>query len=118
MISILAGVSGCLLLGIGMCCTIVWMEYLFIPGVIIGYSDSNIREKTLLEAYRSPLFVEYHDNQPWNENLLRPCPVLDNPGRLSFGSARYGSRHERNEDKCGKRNGYLVKYFYKADAGE
>ena len=35
-ISILAGVSGCLLLGVGMCCTMVWMEYLFIPGVIIG----------------------------------------------------------------------------------
>ena len=27
----------------------------------------------------------YHDNQPFNENMLRPCPVLDNPilGRLS-----------------------------------
>lgn len=25
----------------------------------------------------------YHDNQPWNENMLRPCPVLDNPGRLT-----------------------------------
>ena len=42
-----------------------------------------IRKKTLLEAYRSPLFMGYHDNQPWNENMLRPCPVLDNPGRLT-----------------------------------
>lgn len=25
----------------------------------------------------------YHDNQPWNDNMLRPCPVLDNPGRLT-----------------------------------
>ena len=25
----------------------------------------------------------YHDNQPFNENMLRPCPVLDNPGRLT-----------------------------------
>lgn len=48
------------------------------PCAFIYYSDSNIREKTLLEAYRSPLF----NNQPWNENMLRPCPVLDNPGRL------------------------------------
>lgn len=22
-------------------------------------------------------------NQPFNENMLRPCPVLDNPGRLT-----------------------------------
>ena len=53
------------------------------PCAFIHYSDSNIREKTLLEAYRSPLFMGYHDNQPWNSNMLRPCPVLDNPGRLT-----------------------------------
>lgn len=53
------------------------------PCAFMHYSDSNIREKTLLEAYRSGLFMEYHDNQPFNENMLRPCPVLDNPGRLT-----------------------------------
>ena len=53
------------------------------PCAFIHYSDSNIRKKTLLEALRSPLFMGYHDNQPWNENMLRPCPVLDNPGRLT-----------------------------------
>lgn len=21
--------------------------------------------------------------RPWNDNLLRPCPVLDNPGKLT-----------------------------------
>lgn len=53
------------------------------PCAFVHYSDSNIREKTLLEAYRSGLFMGYHDNQPFNENMLRPCPVLDNPGRLT-----------------------------------
>ncbi len=53
------------------------------PCAFVHYSDSNIREKTLLEAYQSPLFMGYHDNQPWNGNHLRPCPVLDNPGRLT-----------------------------------
>ncbi len=53
------------------------------PFAFIHYSDSNIREKTLLEAYRSELFMGYHNNQPFNENMLRPCPVLDNPGRLT-----------------------------------
>ena len=53
------------------------------PCAFIHYSDSNIREKTLLEALQSPLFMAYHDNQPWNENHLRPCPVLDNPGCLT-----------------------------------
>lgn len=35
-ISILVGVIGCLLLGVGMCCTMVWMGGWFIPGVILG----------------------------------------------------------------------------------
>ncbi len=35
-VSIAVGVAGCLLLGIGMCCSMVWMEQWFIPGIIIG----------------------------------------------------------------------------------
>lgn len=53
------------------------------PCAFIHYSDSNIHDKTLLEAYTSPLFMQYHNNQPFNDNHLRPCPLLDNPGRLS-----------------------------------
>lgn len=53
------------------------------PCAFMHYSDSNIREKTLLEAYQSPLFMGYRRNQPFNDNLLRPCPVLDNPGALT-----------------------------------
>lgn len=52
------------------------------PCAFIHYSDSNIREKTLLEAYRSPLFQAYRKGQPFNDNMLRPCPVLDNPKAL------------------------------------
>jgi len=53
------------------------------PCAFIHYSDSSIYEKTLLETYKSPLFMEYHNNQPFNDNHLRPCPLLDNPERLS-----------------------------------
>lgn len=49
------------------------------PCVFIHYSDSNIREKTLLECLQSPIFMAYHDGQPFNENHLRPCPMLENP---------------------------------------
>ena len=34
-VSVVVGVIGCLLLGIGMCCTMVWMQW-FVPGVVIG----------------------------------------------------------------------------------
>ncbi|HWR23411.1 MAG TPA: radical SAM protein [Feifaniaceae bacterium] len=53
------------------------------PCAFIHYSDSNIHEKTLLEALQAPLFMQYHNNQPFDNNLLRPCPLLDNPGRLT-----------------------------------
>ena len=53
------------------------------PCAFIHYADSNIKEKTLLEAYQSPLFMQYRKNQPFNENMLQPCPLLDNPGRLA-----------------------------------
>lgn len=52
------------------------------PCVFVHYSDSNIREKTILEALRSPMMMAYHDNQPFNENMLRPCPMLENPEKL------------------------------------
>ena len=52
------------------------------PCAFIHYSDSNIREKTLLEALQSPLFKAYQTGAPWNENHLRPCPLLDNPDKL------------------------------------
>ena len=62
------------------------------PCAFIHYSDSNIREKTLLEALGSPLFMGYRKSQPFNDNLLRPCPVLDNPGALTSLVAESGAK--------------------------
>lgn len=52
------------------------------PCVFIHYSNVNIHDCSLLDALRSPIFQAYHDNQPFNENHLRPCPMLENPERL------------------------------------
>ena len=30
------GIAGALLLGVGMCCTMVWADTLFVPGIVIG----------------------------------------------------------------------------------
>ena len=49
------------------------------PCAFIHYSDSSIYEKTILEALKSPLFMAYKQGQPFNENMLRPCPMLENP---------------------------------------
>mgnify|MGYP001460852377 CR=1 FL=1 len=53
------------------------------PCAFIHYSDTNIHEHTLLEALQAPLFMAYYNNQPFNDNHLRPCPLLDNEGRLA-----------------------------------
>lgn len=71
------------------------------PCAFIHYSDSNIHEKTLLEAYQSPLFMQYHDHQPFNENHLRPCPLLDNHGALAdmvHASAAHSTDLQQPED--------------------
>ncbi|MDR1464050.1 MAG: radical SAM protein [Oscillospiraceae bacterium] len=52
------------------------------PCVFIHYSDSNIRQHTLLEALQRPLFQAYYKGQPFNDNHLRPCPMLENPELL------------------------------------
>lgn len=35
-ISLVIGIIGTLIMGIGMCCTMVWQNTLFIPGIVIG----------------------------------------------------------------------------------
>ncbi|SBW10457.1 Coenzyme PQQ biosynthesis protein E [uncultured Eubacteriales bacterium] len=62
------------------------------PCAFIHYSDSNIRERTLLEALQGPLFKAYQAGQPWNGNHLRPCPLLDNPEAL-VGAVESSSAH-------------------------
>jgi MoaA/NifB/PqqE/SkfB family radical SAM enzyme len=52
------------------------------PCAFIHYSNVNIKDVSLLEALQSPLFMQYRQNQPFNGNLLRPCPLLDNPHKL------------------------------------
>ena len=52
------------------------------PCVFIHFSDSNIRTHTILEALKNPLFMSYYHNQPFNDNHLRPCPMLENPDYL------------------------------------
>ncbi len=53
------------------------------PCAFVHYSNVNIKECSVLDALRSPLFMEYKKNQPFNNNMLRPCPILDNPGAIS-----------------------------------
>ena len=53
------------------------------PCAFIHYSNVNIHDVSLIEALQSPIFQAYRKGQPFNDNLLRPCPLLDNPEALA-----------------------------------
>lgn len=92
------------------------------PCAFIHYSDSNIREKTLLEAFQSPLFMAYHDNQPFNCDHLRPCPMLENPEALArmvreSGAASTDMQSPESADHlCNKCRAYAEAWAPVADA--
>lgn len=91
------------------------------PCVFIHYSDSNIREKSLLETLQSPIMMAYHDGQPFNENMLRPCPMLENPHRLREMVERSGAHStdlqspESAEHLCSKCDEYAECWKPEAD---
>ncbi len=78
------------------------------PCVFIHYSGANINEKSLLDCLRQPLFMKYHEGQPFNENHLRPCPMLENPEILQKLVEETGAKStdleapESAEHLCGK----------------
>ena len=78
------------------------------PCVFIHYSNGNIHENTILEILKQPLFMAYHDNQPFNDNMLRPCPMLENPEILQRIVKESGAHstdlqsNETAEHLCGK----------------
>lgn len=49
------------------------------PCVFCHFSSDNIKGKSLLEALDSPFFREIRSRQPYLENLLRPCMLIDRP---------------------------------------
>ena len=91
------------------------------PCVFIHYSDSNIREKTLLECLQGPIFMAYHDGQPFNDNMLRPCPMLENPEKLRKIVAETGAHStdlqspESAEHLCAKCDAYAKNWVGTAD---
>lgn len=78
------------------------------PCVFAHYSNANIREVSLLDALQSPIFMEYYREQPFNDNLLRPCPILENSGALTEMVKRAGAHssdlqeQETPEQLCAK----------------
>ena len=92
------------------------------PCVFIHYSNANIREQSLLECLKQPIFQAYREGQPFNENHLRPCPMLENPEYLEKMVKKTGARTtdmqspENVENLCGKCVPYAENWKETADA--
>ena len=91
------------------------------PCVFIHYSDSNIHDKSILQILQSPLFMAYHNGQPFNENHLRPCPMLENPEALRRMVSETGAAQTNMESPdsvehlCSKTDGYAKGWALIAD---
>jgi MoaA/NifB/PqqE/SkfB family radical SAM enzyme len=54
-----------------------WVE----PCIFAHFATHNVHTSTLEEALTSPYFKEIQKRQPFNENLLMPCMLVDNPNQ-------------------------------------
>ena len=52
------------------------------PCAFVHFAVDNIKEKSLKEVLQNPLFKSYQKRQPFTDNLLAPCPIIDNPHEL------------------------------------
>lgn len=49
------------------------------PCVFVHFAVDNIWDKPLRDVLQSPFFTEIRKRQPYDENLLRPCMIIDVP---------------------------------------
>lgn len=49
------------------------------PCIFAHIATDNIRDKKLIDIFRSFMFRELRNRQPYNKNMLRPCMMVDNP---------------------------------------
>lgn len=52
------------------------------PCAFVHFAIDNIKDKPLKQVLQNPLFKSYQKRQPFNENLMCPCPIIDNPQAL------------------------------------
>jgi len=86
------------------------------PCVFIHYSNANIREKSLIECFQQPIFKAYQEAQPFNSNMLQPCPMLENPEKLQEIVRRSGAKStdmkspEACDHLCSKCTNYAIEW--------
>lgn len=52
------------------------------PCVFQPYATDNVREKRIVDILKSKFFEGYKRQIPFNNNLMQPCPIIDNPDKF------------------------------------
>lgn len=52
-----------------------WVE----PCIFTHFAVDNVKDKGLADCLRSPFFLAIRRRQPFSDNLLRPCMLIDHP---------------------------------------
>ena len=92
------------------------------PCVFVHFASDNIKENGLEDILTSKFFLAFRKRQPYTENHLRPCSIIDNPHILRDIVAETGAyaTHEGAETIIGCLAGPLDEYAdkYKVLADE
>lgn len=62
------------------------------PCVFAHFAVDNIREKSLGEIFQSQFFKELMNRQPYSDNLLKPCMMIDNTNVIREIVQKVGAR--------------------------
>jgi len=85
------------------------------PCIFTHFAVDNVKEKSLHDVLISPFFKAIRDRQPFDENLLLPCQLIDNPHifREIFHEFHPYPTHHEAESLVTKLADYLDQYSTK-----
>jgi len=85
------------------------------PCAFAHFAVDNIREKSLKEVLQNPVFKAYQKRQPFNENHLAPCPIIDQPQALRDIVTESGA-HPTHEGAAGILEGEVAAHLDRLSA--
>ncbi|MDT8718330.1 radical SAM protein [Clostridium sp. 19966] len=62
------------------------------PCIFSHFSAENLKNKSFIEAFNSDFFKEIRSRQPYNNNLLMPCMMIDNTNQIREIVAKTGAK--------------------------
>ncbi|AZV55271.1 radical SAM protein [Clostridium sp. AWRP] len=62
------------------------------PCIFAHFAVDNLKGKKLVDVFKSDLFKELRNRQPYNKNLLLPCMMIDNTNEIREIAKKTGAR--------------------------